>query len=94
MKNDQNLQTQGGERFFSNGSKAGIQAAQASKLGRLLTALNRAKSPDDMDQPGWRLHDLEGKRRACWSVQVNGDWRLTFEFDGEDAILVDYEDYR
>ncbi|MFM0225613.1 type II toxin-antitoxin system RelE/ParE family toxin [Paraburkholderia dipogonis] len=84
----------GVERFFSTGSKAGIQAAHASKLGRLLTALNRAKSPDDMNQPGWGLHELEGRRKACWSVRVNGNWRLTFEFDGEDAILVDYEDYR
>jgi proteic killer suppression protein len=42
---------------------------------------------------GVRLHELEGKRKACWSAQVNGNWRLTFEFDGEDAILVDYEDY-
>jgi proteic killer suppression protein len=84
----------GVERFFSNGSKAGIQAAQASKLGRLLIALNRTKSPDDTNQPGWELHELERKRKACWSVQVNGNWRLTFEFDGEDAILIDYEDYR
>ena len=83
----------GFERFFPTGSKAGIQAAHAPKRGRLLTTLNRAKSPDDMNQPGSRLHELERKRKACWSVQVNGNWRLTFEFDGEDTILVDYEDY-
>jgi proteic killer suppression protein len=28
-----------------------------------------------------------------WSVKVNGNWRITFTFDGEDAILVDYQDY-
>jgi len=26
-------------------------------------------------------------------MQVNGNWRLTFRFDGEDVILVDYQDY-
>jgi len=24
---------------------------------------------------------------------VSGNWRLTFAFEGEDAILVDYKDY-
>jgi hypothetical protein len=46
-----------------------------------------------MSQPGWGLPESEGKRKACWFIRVNGNWRLTFEFDGEDAILVDYEDY-
>ncbi|HET9101073.1 MAG TPA: type II toxin-antitoxin system RelE/ParE family toxin [Acidobacteriaceae bacterium] len=28
-----------------------------------------------------------------WSVSVNGNWRLTFAFRGEDAVFVDYRDY-
>jgi proteic killer suppression protein len=24
---------------------------------------------------------------------VNGNWRMTFRFEGKDAILVDYRDY-
>jgi proteic killer suppression protein len=28
-----------------------------------------------------------------WSVTVNGNWRLTFTFEGNDAVLVDYQDY-
>jgi proteic killer suppression protein len=28
-----------------------------------------------------------------WAVSVSGNWRLTFRFEGEDAILVDYQDY-
>jgi plasmid maintenance system killer protein len=27
------------------------------------------------------------------SVTVNGNWRLTFAFEGKDAVLVDYQDY-
>lgn len=82
------------ERFFKTGSKAGIQAAHASKLARQLRQLNDAQSPDDMDIPGWRLHPLKGATlRDHWSVWVNGNWRLTFKFEGEDAVLVDYQDY-
>ena len=28
-----------------------------------------------------------------WSVWVNGNWRMTFTFEGQDATLVDYQDY-
>ena len=79
--------------FFENGSKAGIQPHQADKLNRQLTALNQAALPEQMDVPGWRLHLLGGDLSGHWSVWVNGNWRLTFTFDGQDAVLVDYQDY-
>jgi proteic killer suppression protein len=83
----------GVERFFRTGSKAGIQPAHAAKLSIQLFALDAAKSPFDLKTPGWRLHALSGSLKDHWSIQVNGNWRLTFRFDGENAILVDYQDY-
>jgi proteic killer suppression protein len=78
------------QRFFETGSKAGIQPHHAPRLSRQLKKLDAARAAEDMNLPGWKLHMLSTER---WSVSVNGNWRLTFEFDGEDAILVDYEDY-
>ncbi len=46
-----------------------------------------------MNMPGWGLHQLTGDLKGHWAVKVSGNWRLTFAFDGEDAILVDYQDY-
>ena len=46
-----------------------------------------------MNAPGWRLHRLRGDLAGQWSVDVSGNWRLTFAFEGDDAILVDYQDY-
>ena len=46
-----------------------------------------------MNLPGYRLHPLEPKNAGRWAVDVSGAWRLTFEFDGMDAIIVDYEQY-
>jgi proteic killer suppression protein len=43
--------------------------------------------------PGYRLHLLNGKAKGRWSIWVNGNWRLTFEFDGGDVHVLDYEDY-
>jgi proteic killer suppression protein len=47
-----------------------------------------------MNVPGWRLHPLKGRDLGGhWSVWVNGNWRMTFKFEGDDAVLVDYQDY-
>ena len=83
----------GVERFFRTGSKAGIQPAHAEKLGNRLQLLDFAKSAADMNMPGWGLHKLTGDLKGHWAVKVSGNWRLTFMFEGEDAILVDYQDY-
>jgi len=71
----------------------GIQAAHAKKLRRQLAALNEAPGPQAMNIPGWRLHRLKGTLAGHWSVWVDGNWRLTFTFEGADAVLVDYQDY-
>ncbi len=81
------------ERFFRSGSKAGIQAAHAARLGRQLATLDAAKAPADMNLPGWDLHPLKGRLVNHWSISVNGNWRLTFTFENGDAVLVDYQDY-
>lgn len=80
-------------KFFKSGSTAGIQAAHASKLRLILGRLNVSIAPEDMDLPGLRLHELTGNRSGIWSVTVSGNWRVTFRFEGEDAEVVNYEDY-
>ena len=52
------------EAFFQTGSKKGIQPTHATKLKLQLAALNQAKSPEDLNAPGWRLHELKGERRG------------------------------
>ena len=80
-------------KFFATGSKAGIQAAHAERLSLILAALNAATAASDMGLPGLRLHPLKGARAGSWSVSVCGNWRITFGFEGKDAVDVDYEDY-
>ena len=81
------------ERFFRTGSKAGIQPKHAAKLNQQLAVLNVADKPEQMNIPGWQFHALTGDLAGHWAVSIDGNWRLTFTFDGEDAILVDYQDY-
>lgn len=58
-----------------------------------LAALDTARTIADMDIPGFRLHPLVGREAERWSIWVNGNWRLTFEFRDGDAFILDYEDY-
>jgi proteic killer suppression protein len=88
-----NFRHRGLERFFLAGSKAGIQPKHASKLRLQLFVLDNARGPGDLNAPGWKLHPLAGTLKDHWAVSVSGNWRLTFKFEGEDAILVDYQDY-
>lgn len=83
----------GVERFFKTGSKAGIQPAHAEKLAVQLFALDQAKFSADLSRAGWNLHLLKGNLAGHWSIKVNANWRLRFRFEGEDVIVVDYQDY-
>ena len=87
------FQHKGLERFFRSGSKSGIQPQHAAKLRLMLTALDHAVAPKDMNAPGWRLHRLGGDLAGFWSVSVSGNWRLIFRFKGVDAVDVNYVDY-
>lgn len=80
-------------RFFDSGSMAGIQASHTKRLRMQLIALNTALIIDDMDLPGFRLHPLKGNQQGRWSVTVNGNWRVTFEFVDGNVYVINYEDY-
>ena len=75
------------------GTTAGIQVAHSRRLRLILSNLDQAEKPADMDLPGLALHSLKGQRKGIWAVKVSGNWRLTFRFDGRDAEAVNYEDY-
>jgi len=75
------------------GAKTGIQAKHGKRIRLILARLHASTSPRDMNLPALQLHELKGKRKGTWSVSVSGNWRITFVFDGVDAVDVDYEDY-
>jgi proteic killer suppression protein len=89
----QSFRHKGLRRFYESGSLAGIQPRHARRLRMQLAALDSAQVVEDMDIPGFRLHALKGAERGRWSIWVNGNWRLTFEFRDGQAYILDYEDY-
>lgn len=81
------------KRFFESGSASGIQPQHAKRLRMQLVALDTAHSIEDMDIPGFKLHSLKGPDKGRWSIWVNGNWRVTFEFRDGHAYVLNYEDY-
>lgn len=81
------------ETFYRTGRMTGIQPIHAKRLRELLTALNVASGPQDLNRPSWRVHGLSGDLAGFHAVTVQANWRLTFSFVGADVELLDYLDY-
>ena len=81
------------EQFILKGKVKGVQPKHAKKLRLQLIALDTAICIEDLDLPGYRLHPLKGSRKGFWSITVNGNWRITFEFQDGNVYIVNYEDY-
>jgi toxin HigB-1 len=78
-------------RYFETGDAAGLSAPNVSRIGRMLRALDAATRPEQVSLPRYHFHALRGTRR--WSIRLTGNRRITFGWDGTDAIDVDLEDY-
>jgi proteic killer suppression protein len=70
-----------------------LPAAQIIKIKMILTLLDSAINVEDMNFPGSVLHPLKGDLAGFWSVKINGNYRLIFRFEKENAFDVDYIDY-
>ncbi len=79
--------------FAETGNARRLGVPNAKRVRQILLALNSAKSPDDMNTPGLRFHALKGDRKGAFAVDATGNYRLTFKWDGEDAVDVNLEDY-
>ena len=80
-------------KYFETGIASGIQVKHKQKLRMQLVAIDTAHSIEDIDLPGFKLHPLKGNRGGIWSITVNGNWRVTFEFVDGNAYILNYEDY-
>lgn len=55
--------------------------------------LHRSKDLQDRVPPANRLERLRGERKGQWSIRINQQWRLCFEWRGNDAFTVEILDY-
>ena len=70
-----------------------VAPKHVEKLRDILGALDRARGPEGMNLPGFRLHELKGSLKGHYAVSVSGNWRVTFRFEDGSVVDVDYVDY-
>ena len=78
--------------FWEADDPSKLPVPNVDRVRRILDALNAATSAGQMDIAGWRFHPLKGKPKR-YAVDASGNYRITFGFEGPDAIAVDLEDY-
>lgn len=79
--------------LYRTGNPRKVQAQHAKRLKLILTMLNAATKPEQMDAPGLGLHPLKGDRKGFWAVEVSGNWRVIFRYVEGHAMEVNYVDY-
>jgi len=76
-----------------DGDPSRVNAALRDRLENVLSVLDAAAEPADLDLPGYRLHRLKGELKGLWSVTVSGNWRVTFRIENGNVLDVDLTDY-
>jgi len=79
--------------LYEKGNSRRVPSEYVAKVERILARLDEATEPAKMDLPGFRLHPLKGKLARAWAVDVSGNWRIVFRFDGAHVCDVDLIDY-
>ena len=87
------IRHRGLQRFWTRGDASGLRPDWTAKIGRLMDALDLARKPQDLAITGTGFHALRGNLKGRYAMTVSRNWRLTFGWDGEDALEVDLEDY-
>jgi proteic killer suppression protein len=81
------------KRFWTKSDASGLRPDWVRKIERQLTLLDQAIRPQDMSVVTFGFHALSGDQAGRFAVTVSRNWRLTFAFEGQDAVEVDLEDY-
>lgn len=87
------IKHKGLRRLYERGDTGKINPNHLAKVRLILADLDAADSIDHLRQPGYRLHELRGSLRGYFAVEVSGNWRIVFRFDGGVARDIDLVDY-
>jgi proteic killer suppression protein len=71
----------------------GISPEDADRIEILLTALDAATMPDDLEPLGLGYHPLRGDRKGQYAMTIRANWRIVFEWEDGNAVRVRQEDY-
>lgn len=78
-----------------NRERSGRFSAEIQRTAlRKLRMLNRSQNINDLRiPPANRLEKLKGSRAGQYSIRINDQWRICFEWHDNDAFHVEIVDY-
>ena len=80
--------------YWEKGNARSLNSKWLRRIDIILDTLNQAEHADDLNLPGYYFHALKGADKGRFSIRVSGNWHITFEFERNDVIIIDLEDYR
>jgi toxin HigB-1 len=80
------------EKFFKTGLKTGINPKHVKQLRLILFKLDTATEIQDMSWPWSNLQPLRKNRKNYWTINVDDDAKVTFQFEDKNVYNVDYID--
>lgn len=87
------IKHKGLKRFWEKEDGSKLPAPQLPRIQKMLLSLNAATSREDMNLPGYHMHELKGDMKDHYSLRVTGNYRIVYRFEDEHAYDVDYTDY-
>lgn len=78
--------------LFEMGSSRKVRPDLQARALRRLDALDAAESLEELNLPGFNFHPLRGSPRR-YSLHINGPWCITFDWEADDALRVNLEQY-
>jgi len=79
--------------FYEKGDASKLKPQHINKIRLILTRLDTARTPGELNIPGYGLHQLKGDLKHFWSVKVDKNYRIIFKIENENTQDVDYIDY-
>lgn len=70
---------------FADGDRRRLPAEHATKIAKLLQLVEHSQSPADLRDAGCRVHRLRGDRKGFSAIEVSGELRIVFRFEGGNA---------
>lgn len=82
------------ERLFNRNNSGKYPSEILRRAKRKLNLIDAAEIIEDLKvPPGNRLEQLSGDRSGQWSIRINQQWRICFEWQDGDAHNVEIVDY-
>lgn len=82
------------KKYYFDEDTSGIDTNHAGKIGFILDAVGASHHPKDLKAvfPN-KFTEKKGSGKGVYSIEVSGNWRITFQIDDEGATFLDYLDY-